>query len=69
MGRNPFPVGTGLQILVLSVVISDHKRAKKSRARWGASGALSLTIRYSEVEFLAEAVLFLACVLVSGDES
>ena len=36
------------------------------RARWGASGALSPTIRYSGIEFPAEAVLFLACVHVSG---
>ena len=36
------------------------------RARWGASGALLPTIRYSGIEFLAEAGLFLACVSVSG---
>jgi len=36
------------------------------RARWGASGALLPTIRYSGVESLAEAGLFLDCVFVSG---
>ncbi len=41
---------------------------KLGRARWGASGALLPTIRYSGVEFPAEAALFLACVLVSGVE-
>ena len=41
---------------------------KKDRARWGASGALSPTIRYSGVELLAEAAFCLACVLVSGVE-
>ena len=39
---------------------------KLDRARWGASGALLPTIRYSGVEFPVEATLFLACVLVSG---
>jgi len=39
---------------------------KIGRARWGASGALLPTIRYSGVEFLAEAGLFLASVSVSG---
>jgi len=34
------------------------------RARWGASGALLLTIRYSEVEFLAEADNFFWSVLM-----
>jgi len=38
------------------------------RARRGASGALLPTIRYSGVEFLAEAGLFLDCVFVSGVE-
>jgi len=41
---------------------------KKDRARWGASGALSPTIRYSGVESLAEAALCLASFPVSGDE-
>ena len=41
---------------------------RNGRARWGASGALSLTIRYSGIEFPAEAVLFLDCVHVSGVE-
>ncbi len=41
---------------------------KLGRARWGASGALLPTIRYSGVEFPVEAALFLACVLVSGVE-
>ena len=47
---------------------SDIKSSiiKFDRARWGASGALSPTIRYSGVEFLAEAGLFLACVFASG---
>jgi hypothetical protein len=39
---------------------------KIGRARWGASGALLPTIRYSGVEFLAEAALFLVSVSVSG---
>jgi hypothetical protein len=39
---------------------------KLDRARWGASGALLPTIRYSGVEFPVEAALFLDCVLVSG---
>ena len=38
------------------------------RARWGASGALLSTIRYSGVEFPAEASLCLVCVCESGDE-
>ena len=40
----------------------------RDRARWGASGALSPTIRYSRVEFPAEAGLFLFSVRVSGDD-
>jgi len=36
------------------------------RARWGASGALSPTIRYSGVEFPAEAGLFLVSASASG---
>ncbi len=36
------------------------------RARWGASGALSPTIRYSGIESPAEAALFLDCVYASG---
>ncbi len=39
---------------------------KLDRARWGGSGALLPTIRYSGIEFPVEAVLFLDCVLVSG---
>ena len=38
------------------------------RARWGASGALLPTTRYSGIEFPVEAVLFLASVCVSGVE-
>ena len=38
------------------------------RARWGASGALSPTIRYSGIEFPAEAGLCLDRVHVSGVE-
>ncbi len=41
---------------------------KLDRARWGASGALLPTIRYSGIEFPVEAALFLARVLVSGVE-
>ncbi len=41
---------------------------KLDRARWGASGALLPTIRYSGIEFPVEAALFLDCVLVSGVE-
>ncbi len=41
---------------------------KAGRARWGASGALSPTTRYSGVEFPAEAALFLVSVRVSGVE-
>ncbi len=43
-----------------------EKYGKTGRARWGASGALSPTIRYSGVEFPVEAALFLDSVLVSG---
>ena len=39
---------------------------KLDRARWGTSGALLPTIRYSGIEFPVEAALFLDCVLVSG---
>jgi hypothetical protein len=41
---------------------------KTDRARWGASGALLPTIRYSGIEFPVEAVLFLDSVRVSGVE-
>ncbi len=38
------------------------------RARWGISGTLLLTIRYSEVEFPAKAWSFLVCTFVSSIE-
>ena len=38
------------------------------RARWGASGALSSTIRYSGIEFPTEAGLCLDWVRKRGDE-
>ena len=43
-------------------------RDQTDRARWGASGALLPTTRYSGIEFPVEAVLFLASVYVSGVE-
>ena len=46
----------------------DRGRKIEDRARWGVSGALSPTIRYSGVESPVEAALCLACVSVSGVE-
>ena len=60
----------GFQVLILNR--TDLKRKilnnliKTDRARWGVSGALLPTIRYSGIEFPVEAALFLVCVRVSG---
>ena len=47
---------------------APERKDQMDRARWGASGALLPTTRYSGIEFPVEAVLFLASVCVSGVE-
>ena len=49
-------------------MLSYYMIRNMDRARWGASGALLSTIRYSGVEFPAEAALRLDRVCASGDE-
>ena len=61
---------SSIKVLMLTCSFKKilYKIKIEDRARWGASGALLPTIRYSGVEFPVEAALFLDSVLVSGVE-